>query len=117
MLPWQAVRADDLPAAKKNIILLFITLKIDGSTPTLDGMEEVDDHRDDRGEEDVRRLPRRGRGQLPAAAHAVVVVPIPPSSSSCKQHCSLTLLLGGYRKLAANDCVSRCSTCGSGRAR
>ena len=65
-----------------------ILKKLDGSTPpippdgTLDGMEEVDDHRDDRGEEDARRLPRRGRGQLPAAAHAVVVVPIPPSSSS-----------------------------------
>ena len=62
--------------------MLFITLKIDGSTPTLDGMEEVDDHRDDRGEEDARRLPRRGRGKLPAAAHAVVVVPIPPTLSS-----------------------------------
>jgi hypothetical protein len=34
------------------------------------------------------------------------------------QHCSLTLPLGGYPHLAANDCVTgHSSACGSGRAR
>jgi len=34
-----------------------------------------------------------------------------------KQDCSLTLPLGGYPNLAANDCATRRSAFGSGRAR
>ena len=34
-----------------------------------------------------------------------------------EQHCSLMLPLGGYPNLAANDCATRCSAFGSGRAR